>query len=144
MGLVAKTENGEEILQLLEQRNLQKKIVYRKRIPLGAATAERKPKTADKTHILQYGSKAPKRFKFNTLVKIARADRKLVGRCENISESGIFVHTQQDDFHVGEYVNLVIQSKNRKKNIPMLAQIVRRNLNPKFPLGYGIKFISQG
>ena len=96
----------------------------------------------DKVRVMLYGKRPAPRHAIEAVVRVYRQRRELVGPCINISSTGMFVHTTSEDFYVGEYVKLNFRMKEKSKLITMFAQIVRLNKNPKYPLGYGINFLS--
>ena len=60
----------------------------------------------------------------------------------NISASGIFVETtEENSFQVGELVKLTVKADNLGYPFNVTAQMMRFNSNPKYPTGYGMKFV---
>lgn len=63
-----------------------------------------------------------------------------IGSGVNISMTGIFVETSDEIFTVGEKLKLSVRCDGIKKPFNVIAQVIRFNLDPKFPIGYGMKF----
>jgi hypothetical protein len=64
----------------------------------------------------------------------------VIGGGVNISSSGIFVETKDQIFTVGERLKLSVRAEGFTRPFNVLAQVVRYNSDPKFPVGYGLRF----
>lgn len=64
----------------------------------------------------------------------------VIGAGVNISASGIFVETQEQLFTVGEKLKLSVRVDGMQKPFNTVAQVVRFNSDPRFPIGYGLRF----
>jgi len=64
----------------------------------------------------------------------------VIGAGVNISASGIFVETQEQIFTVGEKLKLSVRVDGMAKPFNTVAQVVRFNSDPRFPIGYGLRF----
>lgn len=64
----------------------------------------------------------------------------VIGAGVNISASGIFVETRDQIFTVGEKLKLSVRVDSFQKAFNVVAQVVRYNSDPRFPVGYGLKF----
>lgn len=64
----------------------------------------------------------------------------VIGAGVNISASGIFVETQEQMFTVGEKLKLSVRVDGMAKPFNTVAQVVRFNSDPRFPIGYGLRF----
>ena len=64
----------------------------------------------------------------------------VIGAGVNISASGIFVETQETIFTVGERLKLSVRVDGMAKPFNTIAQVVRFNSDPRFPIGYGLRF----
>lgn len=64
----------------------------------------------------------------------------VIGAGVNISSTGIFVETRDQIFTVGERIKLSVRSESLSRPFNVLAQVVRFNSDPNFPLGYGLRF----
>lgn len=64
----------------------------------------------------------------------------VIGGGVNISSSGIFVETRDQIFTVGEKLKLSVRVDAFQKPFNVLAQVVRYNSDPRFPVGYGLRF----
>ena len=64
----------------------------------------------------------------------------VIGAGVNISASGIFVETQEQIFTVGEKLKLSVRVDGIAKPFNTLSQVVRFNSDPRFPIGYGLRF----
>jgi hypothetical protein len=92
--------------------------------------------------IISYGNQPAPRYTITAKVEIKRSDRKLVALASDISKTGIYLQTDSEAFTVGEMVSLTIHAKRYQYPVVARAQIVRRGKSGKFPLGYGLKFLS--
>ena len=63
-----------------------------------------------------------------------------IGQGVNISSSGIFVETQDQIFTIGSQLKLSVRCNGLPKAFNAMAQVVRFNSDPKFPIGYGLRF----
>lgn len=64
----------------------------------------------------------------------------VIGSGANISSTGIFVETKDQLFTVGERLKLSVRADAFAKPFNVQAQVVRYNSDPRFPVGYGLKF----
>lgn len=64
----------------------------------------------------------------------------VIGSGANISASGIFVETKDQLFTVGEKLKLSVRADGFGKPFNAEAQVVRYNSDPRFPVGYGLRF----
>lgn len=64
----------------------------------------------------------------------------VIGAGVNISATGIFVETKDQIFTVGERLKLSVRAEGFTRPFNVLAQVVRYNSDPKFPVGYGLRF----
>ena len=64
----------------------------------------------------------------------------VIGAGVNISSTGIFVETKDQIFTVGERLKLSVRSEHLTKAFNVSAQVVRFNSDPRFSLGYGLRF----
>ena len=58
----------------------------------------------------------------------------------NVSESGLYVATNEEIFHVGEEVKITVQIEQLNKSFNAVAQVAHYNSDPKFIKGYGLIF----
>ncbi len=66
----------------------------------------------------------------------------IIGKGVNISRSGVFIETKDQLFTLGEVLKLTIKCDGFSKSFHADAQVIRFNSDPKYPLGYGMKFES--
>ncbi len=64
----------------------------------------------------------------------------VIGAGVNISKTGIFVETTDQMFTVGEKLKLSVRCDGINKPFNVIAQVIRFNSDPKYPIGYGLKF----
>lgn len=64
----------------------------------------------------------------------------VIGAGVNISSTGIFVETKDQIFTVGERIKLSVRSESLSRPFNVCAQVVRFNSDPRFPIGYGLRF----
>jgi len=64
----------------------------------------------------------------------------IIGSGVNISSSGIFVETKDQMFNVGERLKLSVRVDGFSRAFNAIAQVVRFNSDPRFPVGYGLRF----
>lgn len=64
----------------------------------------------------------------------------IIGAGVNISSSGIFVETRDQMFNVGERLKLSVRVDGFSRAFNAVAQVVRFNSDPNFPVGYGLRF----
>ena len=64
----------------------------------------------------------------------------VIGGGVNISSTGIFVETKDQLFTVGERLKLSVRAEAFTKPFNVVAQVVRYNSDPRFPVGYGLRF----
>lgn len=64
----------------------------------------------------------------------------VIGAGVNISSTGIFVETRDQLFTVGEKLKLSVRAEAFSKPFNVVAQVVRYNSDPRFPIGYGLRF----
>jgi len=63
-----------------------------------------------------------------------------IGQGVNISTTGIFVETQDQIFTIGSQLKLSVRCKGLAKAFNAMAQVIRFNSDPRFPIGYGLRF----
>jgi hypothetical protein len=63
-----------------------------------------------------------------------------IGTGVNISTSGIFVETNEPIFTIGEKLKLSVKADGMDQPFNAVAQVIRYNSDPRFPMGYGLKF----
>lgn len=63
-----------------------------------------------------------------------------IGTGVNISTTGIFVETSDEIFTVGEKLKLSVRCDGLQKPFNVVAQVIRFNVDPRFAMGYGLKF----
>lgn len=66
----------------------------------------------------------------------------VIGSGVNISTTGIFVETTDQIFTVGERLKLSVRCDGVGKPFNTTAQVIRYNSDPRYPIGYGLKFDS--
>ncbi len=66
----------------------------------------------------------------------------VIGKGINISATGIFIETTEKLFATGELLKLSVKVDGLEAAFNVEAEVIRFNSNPKFPLGYGIRFIN--
>ena len=64
----------------------------------------------------------------------------VIGGGVNISRSGIFVETTDQVFTVGERLKISVRCNGIGRPFNVIAQVIRFNSDPHFPIGYGLKF----
>lgn len=64
----------------------------------------------------------------------------VIGSGVNISATGIFVETRDKIFTVGEQIKLSVKAEGFPRAFNAVAQVVRFNDDPNYPIGYGLKF----
>lgn len=64
----------------------------------------------------------------------------VIGSGANISSCGIFVETKDQLFTVGERLKLSVRAEGFVRPFNAIAQVVRYNSDPRFPVGYGLRF----
>jgi hypothetical protein len=64
----------------------------------------------------------------------------VIGGGVNISSSGIFVETRDQIFTVGERLKISVRAEAFSRPFNVVAQVVRYNSDPRFPVGYGLRF----
>lgn len=60
----------------------------------------------------------------------------------NISETGIFIHTKNDYFKVGDNIKVTIQIKQLSKSYNTSAKVVRHNKDSRWDVGFGLMFMN--
>ena len=66
----------------------------------------------------------------------------VIGSGVNISATGIFVETQDKIFEIGEELKLTCRVDGTPKAFNVTAKVMRFNEGGKFPIGYGLMFIT--
>lgn len=64
----------------------------------------------------------------------------VIGAGVNISSTGIFVETRDQIFTVGEKLKISVRIDAFSRPFNVIAQVVRYNSDPRFPVGYGLRF----
>ena len=67
-----------------------------------------------------------------------------IGEGVDISETGMFVETEKEIFTVGERLKVSVRAEGLDKPFNAEAHVIRYNSDPRFPVGYGIKFEDLG
>jgi hypothetical protein len=83
---------------------------------------------------------AAPRATINGRVVVHNNGQLVIGAGVNISSTGIFVETRDQLFTVGEKLKLSVRAETFSKPFNVVAQVVRYNSDPRFPVGYGLKF----
>lgn len=60
----------------------------------------------------------------------------------NISETGIFIHTKNSYFKVGDNIRVTIQVKQLSKSYNTSAKVVRHNEDERWNVGFGLMFMN--
>ena len=63
-----------------------------------------------------------------------------IGNGVNISSSGIFVETDKQIFTIGEMLKVSVRCNGLAKPFNAIARVIRFNNDPRFPVGYGLRF----
>lgn len=63
-----------------------------------------------------------------------------IGSGVNISTTGIFVETADEIFTVGEKLKLSVRCDGLARPFNVIAEVIRYNVDPKYPVGYGLRF----
>lgn len=66
----------------------------------------------------------------------------VIGAGVNISSTGIFVETSDQLFTVGERLKLSVRVEGLVKAFNVVAQVMRFNSDPRYAIGFGLKFES--
>lgn len=64
----------------------------------------------------------------------------VIGSGVNISATGIFVETSDQIFTVGEKLKLSVRCDGVARPFNAIAQVIRFNTDPRYPMGYGLRF----
>jgi hypothetical protein len=64
----------------------------------------------------------------------------VIGSGINISATGIFIETADKIFKLGEKLKVTVKAEGFAKQFNALAEVIRINSDPKYPIGYGLKF----
>ncbi len=80
------------------------------------------------------------RATINGRVVVHNNGQLVIGAGVNISSTGIFVETKDQIFTVGERLKLSVRADSFARPFNVVAQVVRFNSDPKFPVGYGLRF----
>lgn len=64
----------------------------------------------------------------------------VIGKGVNISSTGIFVETQSKIFKLGERLKLTCRIDDFSKQFNSIAEVIRRNTDTRYAIGYGLKF----
>jgi hypothetical protein len=83
---------------------------------------------------------AAPRAAVNGRVVVHNNGQLVIGAGVNISSTGIFVETKDQIFTVGEKLKLSVRAEGFAKPFNAVAQVVRFNSDPRFPIGYGLRF----
>lgn len=82
-----------------------------------------------------------KRLKFSGKAMLHKNDRYIKGKVLNISKSGIFIEAGRYLFRENERVRLYIKPEGMSKGYKSIAVVSRYNEDPRYPRGYGLKFV---
>jgi hypothetical protein len=63
-----------------------------------------------------------------------------IGKGINISPTGIFVETTEKLFQVGEQIKMSVRAEGISRPFNVVAKAIRYNSDPRYPIGYGLKF----
>ncbi|MEZ4743655.1 MAG: PilZ domain-containing protein [Bdellovibrionota bacterium] len=66
----------------------------------------------------------------------------VIGSGVNISATGIFIETEDQIFKIGEKLSVTVKAEGLKKQFNTTAEVIRLNTDPKYPIGYGLRFIN--
>lgn len=80
------------------------------------------------------------RASINGRIVVHNNGQLVIGTGANISATGIFVETKDQLFTVGEKLKLSVRTEGFSKPFNAEAQVVRYNSDPRFPIGYGLRF----
>jgi hypothetical protein len=80
------------------------------------------------------------RATINGRVVVHNNGQLVIGGGVNISSTGIFVETKDQIFTVGERLKISVRADAFGKPFNVTAQVVRYNSDPRFPIGYGLRF----
>jgi hypothetical protein len=64
----------------------------------------------------------------------------VIGIGVNISATCMFVETKDHIFNVGERLKLSVRADGFSKAFNVTAQVIRFNSDPRYPVGYGLRF----
>jgi hypothetical protein len=64
----------------------------------------------------------------------------VIGAGVNISTTGIFVETRDEIFKLEEKLKISVRCEGIKKPFNVTAQVIRYNQDPRFTVGYGLRF----
>lgn len=99
------------------------------------------PKTAIDPKALAERKKQAPRATIRGEVLAHNGHHLTVAQGANISASGIFLDTADREFEAGETLNLTIRCNGIGKPFNAHAKVIRHSDNPKYGIGYGLKFI---
>ena len=80
------------------------------------------------------------RATINGRVVVHNNGQLVIGGGVNISATGIFVESKDQIFTVGERLKISVRADAFGKPFNVTAQVVRYNSDPRFPVGYGLRF----
>jgi hypothetical protein len=86
-------------------------------------------------------TRAASRYPFQGRVIIQKNNRYIKGHATNLSRTGMFVASGTRVFADNERVRVFIKDEQSDKSYNVIAKVVRFNGNPRFPQGYGLKFV---
>lgn len=82
-----------------------------------------------------------KRVRFTGKAMLHKNDRYIKGKVLNISKSGVFIEAGRYLFRENERVRLYIKPDGMSKGYKSIAIVSRYNNDPRYPKGYGLKFV---
>jgi hypothetical protein len=82
-----------------------------------------------------------KRMRFTGKAMLHKNDRYIKGKVLNISKSGVFIEAGRYLFRENERVRLYIKPDGMSKGYKSIAVVSRYNNDPRYPQGYGLKFV---
>lgn len=83
---------------------------------------------------------AAPRASINGRVIVHNNGQLVIGSGVNISTTGIFVETSDQIFTVGERLKMSVRCEGIGRPFNATAQVIRYNTDPRYPVGYGLKF----
>ncbi len=82
-----------------------------------------------------------KRFRFKANAMLYKNDRYIKGKVLDISKSGVFIEADRTVFKENEKVQLYIKPDGMSKAYKSIATVMRYTNDPRYPSGYGLKFV---
>jgi hypothetical protein len=82
-----------------------------------------------------------KRFHFVANVLISNSERTIIGKAQNLSDSGMFITTDSTIFTADEELDLIIVPFSAERSYKVRVKVERLNKWPKGTRGYGFSFL---